>query len=174
MIIFHNLLSQKREFDGWNLHALMELVFRHLPCWGHCRWIRCSHCEQKHQAIKIFWQNLNSRDKSKQVMRAILRKSALIHVVTGGYWVQERDGHPVLVKLAPRLEDALQRDTLLRDLVGRLTSQPKPRIEPLNILVRIINIPFFLAIDRCSFACTDSRRFVHAGTRGVDAKWHSC
>ncbi len=137
---------QKRQFDGWNLHALMELVFRHLPCWGHCRWIRCSHCEHKHQNIKIFWQNLNGNDKCKQALLANLRKSALVHVFTGGYWIQEHDGCPVLVKLGPTLEEASKNDTLLRKLIHKLASQPKARIEPSNVLVRfyISKFSFFL------------------------------
>jgi hypothetical protein len=113
----------------------MELVFRHLPIWGHCRWIRCSHCERKHQAVKLLWSNLNNTDKSLQVLRAILRKSALVHVLTGGYWIQEHDGRPVLVKMAQKLEDATKMESLIKDLLVRLTSHPKPRLEPFNILV---------------------------------------
>ena len=113
----------------------MELVFRHLPIWGHCRWIRCSHFEQKHQPVKALWQNLNSKDKSLQVMKAILRKSALIHVLTGGYWVQEQDGRPVLVKISAKLEQATKVESLLQELVTRITSQPKPRVDIANYLV---------------------------------------
>jgi hypothetical protein len=128
-------------FDGWNLHAMMELVFRHLPCWGHCRWIRCSHFEQKHQAVKILWRNL-VRDKAKHALLAILLKSALIHVLTGGYWIQKHDGKPVLVRIAQKLADELKMDTLLSQMVSELASESTVRQESFNVLVYLFNMCF--------------------------------
>ena len=73
-------------YDCWALHALMEYAFRFLIVWCHARWCRCSHFEQKHQSTKLYWPNTNSRDKSYQVMKAIGRKAALLHVLLGGWW----------------------------------------------------------------------------------------
>lgn len=132
---------QAREFDGWTLHAMMEFVYRYLPVWGHSRWCRCSHCEQKHQAVKGLWQNTNSRDRSFQVLTALNRKSALIHMLSGGYWFEQRDDRLVCVSLGP---DALARANDSTSVTGRmLTSllsdtQPMRLVKDAELLVIII------------------------------------
>lgn len=94
-------------YDCWGLHALMEFAFRFLPIWMHARWCRCSHCEQKHQDIKRFWENTNNTDKAHQVMVAIYRKVALLHVLTGGWWFCIDDKAPHLKQLGARARKEL-------------------------------------------------------------------
>ncbi len=124
-------LVQVRWFDGWSCHCLVELVWRYLPIWGHCRWIRCYHFKQKHQAVKAFWRNTNSTDKALQVLCNLARKQALLHVLSGGYWFFRAcfDG-VVGVKLVKLGEAAaahlLSSKSLARQIFNNMTSQELP------------------------------------------------
>jgi hypothetical protein len=128
-------------YDKWGLHALMEFAFRFLPIWCHARWCRCSHCEQKHQAIKLYWANTNNQDKAYQVMVAVYRKAALLHVLTSGWWFCESSNRSdVQVRqLGPLARQELANESSLSAKYLRLmtTSLEVPRNsdDPVNLYV---------------------------------------
>jgi hypothetical protein len=108
-------------YDRWGLHALMEFAFRYLPIWCHARWCRCSHFEQKHQATKLYWANTNNKDKPYQVMVAMQRKAALIHILSGGCWFcVSRSGGVQLKQLGPLAKAELAKPASLSARYHRL------------------------------------------------------
>lgn len=78
-----------------------EIVFRFLSIWAHARWMRCGHFEKRHQAVKRYWRNTNAVNKSRQVLLNLIRKSALIHVLSGGFWCQQQGDQIALVTMGP-------------------------------------------------------------------------
>jgi hypothetical protein len=141
-------------YDCWGLHALMEFAFRFLPIWCHARWCRCSHCEQKHQIIKLYWANTNNKDKAYQVMVAVYRKAALLHVLSGGWWFCENGDGVHLKQLGPLARKELADPTSLSSKYMRqMTTSIEVSREPegVNLYVSsLITVTFFVCVVRSS------------------------
>lgn len=155
--------TQVRWFDGWSIHCLVELVWRYLVIWAHCRWIRCYHFEQKHQWVKALWRNTNGDGSSKawQIMKNLMRKLALLHVLLGGYWFRRVlcDGNPQvkLFKMGPAAAAHVANPkSLAHKVLDSMTSSELPEEDPDADPLRRLDSELMVRNQFCPLARIDA------------------
>ena len=85
--------------------------------------------------MKALWKNTNGNDKALQVLLNLVRKQALIHVLSGGYWFRRvKDGDAndrvALVKIGKAAAaHLLKSNSLARKLFDGMTSNELPDTE---------------------------------------------
>lgn len=95
---------QIRVYDGWSLHALNEIAHRFLPAFTP-RFMSVAHGEKKHQHTKRQYKNTNGSppEKCLQIMINDQRRSAALHVISGGWWLATVDDQVKWVRAGPAL-----------------------------------------------------------------------
>lgn len=151
------------EYDGVNLHNLVEYAYRIILVWGTGRFCRCGHCEGKHQDTKRVWGNTNHKDKPKQVMIAINRVAALLHVLLGGFWHVMHKGQKICVQAGPKVLEQLNKpDSFASDVLRQLTKTVVLDREPLDVKLFVssfifVHVPFICIYIITLYICTQEQ-----------------